>query len=149
MILLFCELVLTVIVALFQEVTVTPYILAAEMVEKFESGTRDLGSHYSRSMSNVSLTTPFHISCGCMLLTFCYFWRMIAVRSLIKTNIPLSLICEYLMVKTVLSTYRVGVRCLIFVILGADSSSEFDKKESLPLSSICEYLMMITVLVVD
>ncbi|EMS46329.1 hypothetical protein TRIUR3_13340 [Triticum urartu] len=39
------------------EVTVTPYISAAEMVKKFESGTRDLGSHYSRSMSNEDAAT--------------------------------------------------------------------------------------------
>lgn len=40
-----------------KEVTVTPYISAAEMVKKFESGTRDLGSHYSRSMSNEDAAT--------------------------------------------------------------------------------------------
>ncbi|XP_044965658.1 protein TPX2 isoform X1 [Hordeum vulgare subsp. vulgare] len=40
-----------------KEVTVTPYISAAEMVKKFESGTRDLGSHYSRSISNEDAAT--------------------------------------------------------------------------------------------
>ncbi|XP_051215725.1 protein TPX2 isoform X1 [Lolium perenne] len=35
----------------------TPYISAAEMVKKFESGTRDLGSHHNRSMPNEDAAT--------------------------------------------------------------------------------------------
>lgn len=34
-----------------------PYISAAEMVKKFESGTRDLGSHHNRSMPNEDAAT--------------------------------------------------------------------------------------------
>uniref|UniRef100_A0ACD5UMZ2 Uncharacterized protein n=1 Tax=Avena sativa TaxID=4498 RepID=A0ACD5UMZ2_AVESA len=35
----------------------TPYISAAEMVKKFESGTRDLGGHHNRSMPNEDAAT--------------------------------------------------------------------------------------------
>ncbi|KAM0832950.1 hypothetical protein ACQ4PT_064571 [Festuca glaucescens] len=41
----------------------TPYISAAEMVKKFESGTRDLGSHHNRSMPNVCSSILFHVFC--------------------------------------------------------------------------------------
>jgi hypothetical protein len=40
---------------------VTPYVSAAEMVKKFESGTRGLGIPHNRSLSNVSIFIHFHV----------------------------------------------------------------------------------------
>ena len=64
---IFLNLVLIAICAIFQEVT--PYISAAEMVKKFESGTRELGIPHNRSLSHVSI--PFFISVvRCIAFTF-------------------------------------------------------------------------------
>jgi hypothetical protein len=41
---------------------VTPYVSAAEMIKKFESGTRELGMPHNRSLSNVSICIHFHVS---------------------------------------------------------------------------------------